>query len=123
MLLHGEWLISENQSRINRSIRSQIFFKIDFTKNFTNLTEKHLCVGVSFFFKKKTPLFLIKLQAFQSKACKKETLAQVFHSEFCEISKNTFFTEHLWATASECMNVLLMVKGTWTGPFLVIKVK
>ena len=97
MLLHGEWLISENQSRINRSIRSQIFFKIDFTKNFTNLTEKHLCVGVSFFLKKKTPLFLIKLQAFQSKACKKETLAQVFHSEFCEISKNTFFTEHLWA--------------------------
>ena len=25
----------------------------------------------------------------------KETLAQVFSSEFCEISKNTFFTEHL----------------------------
>ena len=32
---------------------------------------------------------------------KKETLAQVFSREFCEISKNTFFTEHLWATASE----------------------
>ena len=32
---------------------------------------------------------------------KKETLVQVFSSEFCEISKNTFFTEHLWATASE----------------------
>ena len=31
---------------------------------------------------------------------KKETLAQVFFCEFCEISKNTFFTEHLWATAS-----------------------
>ena len=31
---------------------------------------------------------------------KKETLAQVFSSEFCEISKNTFFTEHLWATVS-----------------------
>ena len=31
---------------------------------------------------------------------KKETLAQVFSSEFCEISKNTFFTEHLWTTAS-----------------------
>ena len=26
---------------------------------------------------------------------KKETLAQVFYSEFCEISKNIFFTEHL----------------------------
>ena len=30
---------------------------------------------------------------------KKETLAQVFFCEFCEISKNTFFTEHVWATA------------------------
>ena len=31
---------------------------------------------------------------------KKETLAQVFFfCEFCEISKNTFFTEHLRATA------------------------
>ena len=25
---------------------------------------------------------------------------QVFSCEFCEISKNAFFTEHLWATAS-----------------------
>ena len=31
---------------------------------------------------------------------KKETLAQVFSCEFCEISKNTFFTGHLWTTAS-----------------------
>ena len=31
---------------------------------------------------------------------KKETLVQVFPCEFCEISKNTFFTEHLWVTAS-----------------------
>ena len=30
---------------------------------------------------------------------KKETLAQVFSCEFCEICKNTFFTEHVWATA------------------------
>ena len=33
-----------------------------------------------------------------SPACnfiKKENLAQVFSCEFCEISKNTFFTEHL----------------------------
>ena len=32
---------------------------------------------------------------------KKETLAQVFCCEFCEISKNTLFVEHLWTTASE----------------------
>ena len=31
---------------------------------------------------------------------KKETLAHVFSCEFCEISKNTFFTEHLWTTVS-----------------------
>ena len=31
---------------------------------------------------------------------KKETLAQVFSCGFCKISKNTFFTDHLWTTAS-----------------------
>ena len=31
---------------------------------------------------------------------KKGTLAQLFSWEFCKISKNTFFAEHLWATAS-----------------------
>ena len=38
-----------------------------------------------------------------SQACnfiKKETLAQVFYCEFCEISKKIFFTEHLWVIAS-----------------------
>ena len=31
---------------------------------------------------------------------KKRTLAQVFSCEFCKIFKNTFFTEHFWATVS-----------------------
>ena len=31
---------------------------------------------------------------------KTETLVQMFSCEFCEISKNTFFTEHFRATAS-----------------------
>ena len=38
-----------------------------------------------------------------SQACnfiKKETLAQAFSFKFGETSKKTFFTEHLWATAS-----------------------
>ena len=34
---------------------------------------------------------------------KTETLAQVFSCEFCEVSKNTFFTEHPWSTASVIM--------------------
>ena len=33
---------------------------------------------------------------------------QVFFCEFCEISKSRFFTEHLWATASEHASVLLL---------------
>ena len=39
----------------------------------------------------------------RSDACnffKKETLAQVFSCEFCEIFKNTCFTELLWTTDS-----------------------
>ena len=32
---------------------------------------------------------------------KKQTLTQVFSYEFCEIFKTTFFTEHLWTSASE----------------------
>ena len=31
----------------------------------------------------------------------KETLAQLFSCEFCEIFKNTLFIEHLWETASK----------------------
>ena len=40
-------------------------------------------------------LFLRKLQASGLRPIKKETLAHVFSCEFCEIFKNTFFTEHL----------------------------
>ena len=52
-------------------------------RNYTKITGKHLC---------QSP-FLINF-------IKKETLAQVFSCEFFEISKNIFFTEHLWTTAS-----------------------
>ena len=45
--------------------------------------------------------FLIKLQASGCNFIKKETLSQMFSCEFREISKKTFFIEHLWATASQ----------------------
>ena len=38
---------------------------------------------------------------------KKETLVQVFSCEFCEISKNTFFTEHLRVTIPEVIRNLM----------------
>ena len=49
---------------------------------------------------------LIKLQVFWPPATllKKKTLAQVFSCEFCEISKNTFFTEHLWWLLLDSVN-------------------
>ena len=49
--------------------------------------------------------FLIKLQAPDPQFIKKETLAEEFSYEFCEIFKNTFFTDHLRATASELEEV------------------
>ena len=67
-----------------------------FLQNSQNLQE-NTCATVS---------FLIKLQASACNFFKKETLAQVFPCEFCEISKNTFFTEHLWTTASVIMLIL-----------------
>ena len=51
--------------------------------------------------------------SFLIKACnfiKKETLAQVLSCKFCEIFKKTFFTEHLWATASKKVIVILVEK-------------
>ena len=54
--------------------------------------QENICARVS---------FLIKLQVLAYNFIEKETLAHVFSYEFCEISKNTFFIEHLWATASD----------------------
>ena len=62
-------------------------------RNFAKFTGKHLCQS----------LFFNKVAGPRPQACsfiKKETLAQVFSCEFCEISKNTFLTEHLRANAS-----------------------
>ena len=54
-------------------------------RNFPKLTGKQLCQ--SLFFNKVGEKFV-----------KKETLAQENSWEFCEISKNNFFTEHLRKT-------------------------
>ena len=70
----------------------EVFYKKGVLRNFIKFTGKHL--RQSLFLNKKAselrPAFVFK----------KNALAQVFSCEFCEISKNTFFTEHLWTTAS-----------------------
>ena len=65
--------------------------KKDVDRNFTKFKGKHQCQ--SFFFNKNFT--------------EKETLVQVFSGEFCEISKNTFFTEHLWTAATKINTVIL----------------
>ena len=64
---------------LGRSSHRRCSLRKDVLRNFAKFTGKHL---------------------FQRLFFKKESLAQVFSCEFCEISKNTFFTEHLQATAS-----------------------
>ena len=57
-------------------------------RNFANFAGKHLYQSLLF----------NKVAGLRSETCnfiKKVTLAQVFSCEFYEISKNTFFTEHL----------------------------
>ena len=56
---------------------------------------------ITFTYSKLTKETLEKRCEICSKLTIKETLAQVFSCEFCKISKNAFFTEHLWAAASE----------------------
>ena len=59
-------------------------------RNFTKFRRKHLCQSLLF----------NKVAGLRLATFKKETLRQVFSCEFCEISINTNFTEHLWMTAS-----------------------
>ena len=66
----------------DRSSRPEVFCKKDVVRNFAKFTGKHLCQ--SLFFNKVAGLSL------SLNFIKKETLAQVFSCEFCEISNNTF---------------------------------
>ena len=75
---------------MKRSSRPEVFYKKGVLKNFAKFTGKHLYQS----------LFFNKVAGATCNVIKKETLAQVFSCEFCEISKNTFLTEHVWATAS-----------------------
>ena len=59
--------------------------------------------------------------SYRLKACnfiKKEALAQLLSCEYCEISKNTFFTEHLWAAASGVLMILCYFMETFIDVFI-----
>ena len=68
----------------------EVFYK-NILKNLVKFTGKCLCQS----------LFFHKVASQACNFIKKEILVPVFSCEFCEIFKNTFFTEHLRASASE----------------------
>ena len=51
---------------------------------------------------------------------KKETLVQVFSCEFCEIFKDTFFTEYFWTTAS--IHLEIHLKSVFPAVIYLLKV-
>ena len=63
-------------------------------RNFAKFTGKHLCQ--SLFFNEVAGLSLPQ----PATLLKKRLWYRCFPVNFCEISKNTFFTEHLWTTPS-----------------------
>ena len=69
------------------SSRPRVFCRKGVLRNFTKFTRKIKCEGLLFnkIAGSRPPTLL-----------KKETLAQTFSCEFCEIFTNIFFTEYLW---------------------------
>ena len=63
-------------------------------RNFTKFTGKHLC------------------QSLRS--------VTLLRCEFCETSKNNFFTEHLWTTASEFVTEILIFRSSHSQMFFKI---
>ena len=77
-------------SCIFRSSHQRCSVKQGVLRNFAKFTGKHL----------RQSLFFNNVSGGASNFIKKQALAQVFSCEFCKISKNTLFTEHVWVTAS-----------------------
>ena len=71
--------------------------KIGVLRNFIEFPRKHLYQ--SLFFNKVAGL---------CNFIRKDSLAQVLSCEFCEISKNTFYREHLW-----WLLLSISVRGEW----------
>ena len=96
--------------------RKEVFLKL------LQDSQENTCARVSFF---------DKVAGLACNFIKKETLAQVFSCEFCEICKNTFFDKHLQMTAfflllhslvklvalSLMIQPPIFIKSVWTKRF------
>ena len=83
----------QQQIAVFRSSHRRCSVKTVVNRNFAKFTGKHLWQS----------LYFNKLAGLACNFVKKETLAQVFSIEFCEISENTFsiFAEYVWAASSK----------------------
>ena len=79
------WWSGLQQLTTNWSSRLEVFCRKYLLRNLAKCTGKYLCRS----------LFFNKVAGLAWNVIKKVTLAQVFSCAFCEISKNTFFTERL----------------------------
>ena len=92
MIFHQWWQVLPLSTCFLRKQPPEVFWKKSlFLEISQNSLENPLCQR----------LFFNKVAGLRpSNLFEKEPLAQVFICEMFEISKNTFFTEHLWSTAS-----------------------
>ena len=100
----AEYDIRTAQLRISflRKQPPEVFYKKGVLKKLTKFTGKHLLQSLCF----------NKVAGLACNFIKKEILAQVFFCEFCEISKKTFFTEHLRMAASVSITLNYFLKKT-----------
>ena len=94
------------------SNRPEVFCKKGVLTNFAKFTGKHLCQR----------LFFNKVAGLRPQACnfiKKESLAQMFSCEFCEISKNTFSyrTPPVAASISHKNSIFIEIYNSFIEPF------
>ena len=81
-----------------------MFFKKGVLKNFAKFTGKHLCQS----------LFFIKVAGMKPATLfKKETLAQVFSCEFCEIFKNKIFKNNCFCNSCIMFEIWVCIMKIW----------
>ena len=83
------FLLDKDSSQVNDILSRlqkqppEVFYEKDVLKTFAKFTGKHLCQS----------LFFNKVAGLRPSTLLKKTLSQVLSCEFCEIFKNTFFTD------------------------------
>ena len=92
-----DWRATRPNETSKSSHRRCSCYKKGVLKNFAKLTWNNPCW--SLFFNKVAGLHkMVKHRPETCNIIKKDPQAQAFSCEFCEVSKNTFFTEHILPT-------------------------